>query len=133
MIAVVTALAAGGLGTGIGHAATTQDPDALLPPVIAALSYLPAVLVVTALVRLAHSLSWNAARIGWCVLAWCAFAGMFAGLMDLPELLVGLSPFDHVATLPVESFAGQPWAALWAVALAVGAAAQTLLARRDLR
>jgi len=133
VIAVAAALAAGGVGTGIGHAATTQDPDALLPPVIAALSYLPALLVVTALVRLAHSLSWNAARIGWCVLAWCAFAGMFAGVMDLPELLVGLSPFDHVATLPVESFAGQPWAALWAVALAVGAAAQTLLARRDLR
>jgi ABC-2 type transport system permease protein len=133
VLAVVSALAAAGLGTGLGHAATTQDAGAVLPPVAAALSYLPAVLVVTALVRLAHGLSGAAAAVGWGILAWCAFVGMFAGLMDLPGLLTGLSPFDHVATMPVEPFAGPAWAALWTVALAVAAAAQVLLVRRDLK
>jgi ABC-2 type transport system permease protein len=133
VLAVVSALAAAGLGTGIGHAATTQDAAAAIPPVAAARSYLPAVLVVTALVRLAHGLSWAAAAVGWGVLAWCAFVGMRAELMDLPRLLTGLSPFDHVATLPIGAFEGAPWAALWAVATAVGAAAQNFLVHHDLR
>lgn len=132
-LAVVAALLAAGFGTGLGHAATTQDAGAVLPPVTAVLSYLPAVLVVTALVRLAHGFSFAAAAVGWAVLAWCAFLGMFAELMDLPGVVSGLSPFDHVATMPVEAFAAQPWAVLLGVALAVGAAAQALLVRRDLR
>lgn len=132
-LAVVAALFAAGLGTGLGHAVTTQDADAVLPPVAAALSYLPAALVVTASVRLAHGLSFAAAAVGWALLAWCTFVGMFAGLMDLPAVVTGLSPFDHVATLPVEAFAAQPWAALWGVALALGVAGQALLLRRDLR
>jgi ABC-2 type transport system permease protein len=132
-LAVVAALLAAGCGIGLGHAATTQDAGAVLPPVTAVLSYLPAVLVVTALVRLAHGFSFAAAAVGWAVLAWCAFLGMFAGLMDLPGVVSRLSPFDHVATMPVEAFAAQPWAVLLGVALAVGAAAQALLVRRDLR
>jgi ABC-2 type transport system permease protein len=133
LVAVVSALAAAGLGTGLGHALTVQDGGAVLPPVAAALSYLPAVLVVTALARLAHGLSGSPAAVGWGVLAWCAFVGMFAGLMDLPRLLTGLSPFDHVATMPVENFSAAPWAVLWAVALAIGVTAQCLLVRRDLK
>lgn len=132
-VAVVAALLAAGLGTGLGHAAATQDAESVLPPLAAAFSYLPAVLVVTALVRLAHGLSFSAASAGWAALAWCTFVGMFAGLMDLPSFITGLSPFDHVATMPVETFAAQPWAALWVVALSVSVAAQALLVRRDLR
>lgn len=133
VLGTVTVLLSAGIGTGIAHAAVTTDADAVWPPVAAALSYLPAVLVVTAVIRLAHGLGWAAAVVGWTALAWCSFVGMFGDLMDLPSSVTMLSPFDHVARMPADQFAVVPWVALCGVALCVSVAGQALLAHRDLR
>ncbi len=133
LIAVVVVLTVAGLSIGIGYAMATGDPAdswALLP---AALSYAPAALAVTAVVAFAHGLSWSAAVIGWLALGWCAVVGMFGPLLDLPEWVARVSPFEHIATMPAERFNGSAWAVLWCVALLLTAVGHGLLARRDLR
>jgi ABC-2 type transport system permease protein len=89
--------------------------------------------VVTAAVALAHGLSWSAAVVGWLGLGWCTVVAMFGPLMDLPESVAGVSPFEHVATMPAERFDGSAWALLWCVAVLLTAVGHGLLARRDLR
>jgi ABC-2 type transport system permease protein len=133
VVVVVTVLTVAGVSTGIGYAMATGDPADSWSLLTAALSYAPAALVVTAVVALAHGLSWSAAVIGWLALGWCAVVGMFGPLMDLPETVAGVSPFEHVATMPAERFDGSGWAVLWCVALLLTAIGQGLLARRDLR
>jgi ABC-2 type transport system permease protein len=133
VLGTIAVLVSAGVGTGIGHAAMSADAGAMWPPVAAALSYLPAVLVVTAVIRLAHGLGRAPAVVGWTVLAWCSFVGMFGDLMDLPSSVTMPSPFDHVARMPADQFAVVPWIALCGVALCLSAAGHVLLARRDLR
>jgi ABC-2 type transport system permease protein len=133
-VATVTlVLLVAGLSTGLGYALSTGDPADGWPLVEAALTYAPAALVVTAVVRLAHGMSWSTSVIGWLALGWCTVIAMFGPLLDLPALASGLSPFEHVATMPAEPFDGSAWAVLWCVAVLVSALGHALLARRDLR
>jgi ABC-2 type transport system permease protein len=83
-------------------------------------------------VRLAHGMAWSASVLGWLALGWCAVIGMFGPLLDLPDLVAGLSPFEHVARMPGESFDAAAWALLWAAAIALSAAGQLRLSHRDL-
>jgi ABC-2 type transport system permease protein len=71
--------------------------------------------------------------LGWLALGWCAVIGMFGPLLDLPAGVTAISPFEHVARMPAESFDAVEWALLWAVALVLSASGQARLARRDLR
>jgi ABC-2 type transport system permease protein len=131
--AVVLVLFVAGLSTGLGYAVTTGDPADGWPLVKAALAYAPAALVVTAVIRLAHGMSWSTSVIGWLALGWCAVIGMFGPLMDLPKAVSGISPFEHVASMPAEPFNGTAWALLWCVAVAFSVLGHALLARRDLK
>jgi ABC-2 type transport system permease protein len=133
VVAVVVILTVAGLSTGIGYAMATGNPADSWSLLTAALSYSPAALVVTAAVALAHGLSWSAAVVGWLGLGWCTVVAMFGPLMDLPESVAGVSPFEHVATMPAERFDGSAWALLWCVAVLLTAVGHGLLARRDLR
>jgi ABC-2 type transport system permease protein len=131
--AVVLVLFVAGLSTGLGYAVTTGDLADGWPLVKAALAYAPAALVVTAVIRLAHGLSWSTSAIGWLALGWCAVIGMFGPLMDLPKAVSGISPFEHVANMPAEPFNGTAWALLWCVAVVFSVLGHALLARRDLK
>jgi ABC-2 type transport system permease protein len=132
VVSVLVVLLVAGLSTGLGYALATGDPADAGALIGAALSYAPAALVVAAVVRLAHGMAWSASVLGWLALGWCAVIGMFGPLLDLPDLVAGLSPFEHVARMPGESFDAAAWALLWAAAIALSAAGQLRLSHRDL-
>jgi putative exporter of polyketide antibiotics len=58
---------------------------------------------------------------------------MFGQLMELPAALAGISPLEHVAAMPLETFDGRATAWLSVMGLGLLVAAHALLRRRDLR
>lgn len=125
-------LTAGGLGAGVVLAIVTDDGSRVLSLTAAALSYLPAVLVLSAVTRLAHGLGPRVALLGWAGLVFCALVMFFGDLWRLPGWLRDLSPFTHLPVVPVESFAVAPVLAVLAVAAALSVVGHLLLERRDI-
>jgi ABC-2 type transport system permease protein len=68
----------------------------------------------------------------WALVAWVFVAAMFGILLDLPQWLLNLSPFQHVPALPAASMAWTPVVALTAVAVALIVAGLAAIDRRDL-
>jgi ABC-2 type transport system permease protein len=68
----------------------------------------------------------------WALVAWVFVAAMFGTLLDLPQWLLNLSPFQHVPALPAASMSWPPIVALTAIAAALIAAGLAALDRRDL-
>jgi ABC-2 type transport system permease protein len=68
----------------------------------------------------------------WALVAWVFVAAMFGILLDLPQWMLNLSPFQHVPALPAASMAWPPVVALTAVAVALIVAGLAALDRRDL-
>jgi ABC-2 type transport system permease protein len=68
----------------------------------------------------------------WALVAWVFVAAMFGILLDLPQWLLNLSPFQHVPALPAASMSWPPIVVLTAVAVAMIAAGLAALDRRDL-
>jgi ABC-2 type transport system permease protein len=50
----------------------------------------------------------RAIGVAWLVVGYGLFAGTFAAMLELPQVVIDLSPFEHPAELPVESFAIGP-------------------------
>ncbi|KJF20443.1 anibiotic ABC transporter [Rhodococcus sp. AD45-ID] len=100
----------------------------------AALAYLPAVLVVLAVVALVFGLfPAIASSLSWGIFAACIVLGQFGVLFKLPQVVLDLSPFTHVPTAPAEAVTALPLVVLTALALALGASAIAAFARRDIR
>ena len=68
----------------------------------------------------------------WALVAWVFVAAMFGILLDLPQWLLNLSPFQHVPALPAASMSWLPIVALMTIAAALIAAGLAALDRRDL-
>jgi ABC-2 type transport system permease protein len=127
-------LAAMGLASAVAHAAVVGDlPGQVASLVPSALLRVPAALVVGGLTvaffgrwpRVATGLSWGAYAV-FVVLT------MFGTLLDLPQLVVDLSPFTHVSTTPGGTVPPAPLAWLAAVTVALAASGMLWFRRRDL-
>jgi ABC-2 type transport system permease protein len=127
-------LAAMGLASAVAHAAVVGDlPGQAASLVPSALLRVPAALVVGGLTvaffgrwpRVATGLSWGAFAV-FVVLT------MFGTLLDLPQLVVDLSPFTHVSTTPGGTVPPVPLAWLAAVTVALAASGMLWFRRRDL-
>jgi ABC-2 type transport system permease protein len=119
-------LALTGLATGIGLG---RDIGGLVQ---AGLAQLPAVWLVLGLGALLY-----AVRSRWAVLAWGLLGlflvlGQIGSLLELPSWVTGLSPFEHVPTMPVESFRAAPALAMTAIAACCLVAAWWRYRRRDI-
>jgi ABC-2 type transport system permease protein len=119
-------LALTGLATGVGLG---RDVDGLVG---AGLAQLPAVWLVVGLAALLY-----AVRSGWSVAAWGLLGlflalGQVGSLLELPGWVTGLSPFEHVPALPVESFRVTPSLTMAAIALACLVAAWARFRSRDI-
>jgi ABC-2 type transport system permease protein len=68
----------------------------------------------------------------WALVAWVFVAAMFGSLLDLPQWLLNLSPFQHVPALPAASMSWPPVVVLTAIAAALIAAGLAALDRRDM-
>ena len=68
----------------------------------------------------------------WALVAWVFVAAMFGILLDLPQWLLNLSPFQHVPALPASSMSWLPLVVLTAIAAALIAGGLAALDRRDM-
>ncbi|WP_395691870.1 ABC transporter permease [Nocardioides sp.] len=127
----VVVLLLAGLGLGVSYALVTGDGGAVGRMVLDMASYLPAVLVLSALARLLHGLVPRAARAAWVGLLLVWVVMMFGEVLRLPRWLRDLSPFEHLAKVPAESFAWAPFVALSVLAVLLSVAGQVAFRRRD--
>lgn len=125
-------LLAGGLGMGLAAAAVSGTAAPVGALLGAALAQLPAVLVVAAVAAALVGGAPRLAGLAWVLLGYAVLAGMFGGLLRLPEWALELSPFGSLPRMPAEPFALGPAAGLTAVAALLVAAALAGIRSRDL-
>lgn len=104
-IVAAALLVVSGLGVGLSYGATIGEPGQALRMAGLALVYLPAVLVLPALVALLQGWAPGWARWAWAVLAFCFVLGWLGGLLNPPGWLSTLSPFQHTPEVPGEPVA----------------------------
>ena len=74
----------------------------------------------------------RAAVAAWAVFAVCLVIGLLGGVLDLPELLMNVSPFQHVPQLPGAALSVTSLAVLTAIAAGLTLAGLSGLRRRDI-
>jgi ABC-2 type transport system permease protein len=129
----VAVLAASGLGLGLSYAAVTGDGGAVLRLALPALTYAPAVLVLSGLARLLHGLAPRASVVAWLglLIAWVVL--LFGDPFHLPQWLRDVSPFEHLALMPLQDFRLAPFLVLTLVAAGLSAGGQLAFRARDVR
>jgi len=98
----------------------------------AALATLPAVTVCLALALALVGALPRWSSLAWALLAVFVLLGEFGALLELPSWALGLSPFDHLGSLPGGAADPPGLAGLVVVAVAVGAFGVAAFRRRDL-
>ena len=126
-------LTSAGLGLGVGNALVTGDAGAVARLALPTLAYVAPVLVLGALARLLTAVAPRMAVLAWVPLVLVTVVMLFGTVLRLPQWFQGLSPFEHLALVPAESFRWLPVVALLALAAVVSAAGQAAFARRDIR
>lgn len=125
-------LALGGVGLGLGYALTTGDGGALVGYSLPVLQYLAPVLTLSAVARLLYGVSPRGLVLAWLPLVLAVVVLVFGDLLELPRWLQDLSPFEHLALVPAESFEIWPVVAVAALAAMVSGAGQLAFHRRDI-
>ena len=69
----------------------------------------------------------------WLPLVLAVVVMFFGDLLQLPQWLQDISPFEHLALVPAEDFRWAPFVGLAVVAAAISIAGQVAFARRDIR
>jgi ABC-2 type transport system permease protein len=122
-----------GLGMALGFGAQTGDViDGLARVLPAVAAYTPAVLVTVGLglAAFAWSAHWSGA--GWGVLFVFLTLGELGDLLHLPDWAIGLSPFQHVPSLPGGTVHATPLVVLSVLATAVAFGAWLRYRSRDI-
>jgi ABC-2 type transport system permease protein len=99
---------------------------------VAALAYLPAILVVIGVAALLFGVRPGVSTVAWLVVAYAFFFGMFGALLNLPDVLADLSPFGHTIAMPLSSIEALPLIVLTALAVALTVAGSISFRQRDL-
>ncbi|HEY9377638.1 MAG TPA: ABC transporter permease, partial [Jiangellaceae bacterium] len=131
-IVVLTVLA--GLVAGLTYGIVIGDVDGQVPRLVAAaLTYLPAVLVVAGFVVTAFGfLPYRAVPIAWTAVALFFLMAQLGPLLDLPQAVLDLSPFTHIPTVPAAELTALPLVALVAIGLGLLVVGVAGFRRRDL-
>ena len=130
-VQAVLLLLLAGLGLGLGVGAAAGESGIIGRITVAALAYTPAVLVLAGFAL--ALLGWlpRAASLAWAVVAWAVFVGWIGALLDLPGVLVGLSPVRHTPAVPAESASAAPLLVMSLIALVTVVAGLVGFRRRD--
>jgi ABC-2 type transport system permease protein len=110
-----------------------DDPGQIPRVIGVALTYVPAVWLVVAVVVLA--VGWSprpAAALGWTAVGYCVVVALFADSFDLPGWVRRASPFAHTPQVPLDDLRVTPLAVAGLVAAALIAAGYAGLRRRDI-
>ncbi|HSL58517.1 MAG TPA: hypothetical protein VK866_11795 [Acidimicrobiales bacterium] len=122
LVGSLLVVGAGGVGAGAGYAIVTGDASQVARLLGAALVHLPAVAVLGALTVALFGLIPRWALLGWAGVAVAVVVGIFGELLQLPDAVRAVSPFEHAPALPAAELDLMPLAVTAAVALALGAA-----------
>jgi ABC-2 type transport system permease protein len=125
-------LALAGAGVGFGYAAIVGEWEWVGRMIGAGLVAVPAMLVTGGVALVAYGFSPRLALASWGFYAFVLVAGMLGALLDLPQWVLNLSPFEHVPAIPSEPMSWPPVVALIAVAAALSGAGFVALRRRDM-
>lgn len=131
-VAAVALLAVVGFATGASAAAVTGDASHIGPATVGHLVQAPAVLVALAVAALLFGIGPRLVPLAWAVLGYALFAGVFGQLMDLPDWVYDISPFEHPARMPLEDFALLPTVVLTAIALVTAFGGLAAFRRRSI-
>lgn len=121
-LGVVLISAVTGFVTGVAAAEVTGDWAILGDVVAAHLGLVPGVLLVLAVCAALYG--WVPrlmTPLAWALVALAALVAFFADLLDLPGWFVTLSPFHHLAELPLQDFELAPFLLLIGLAAALAA------------
>ena len=131
VVGTLLTMAAAGLGLGTSYALVTGDGSAVLRMTWQVLSLTPAVLVLSGFARLLHGALPRAVLAAWLALLLACVVLFFGELLQLPQWFQDLSPYEHLALVPLEPFRWGPFVALTLVAAALSVAGQITFQRRD--
>lgn len=122
----------GGVGLGLGAGIASGEFDQFQEVVIAAVSYTPVLWFVGGLAAALYGLAPRAMSAVWLVLVYALTADMLGGLLQFPEWMLELSPYDHVAKMPAEDFRLLPLLVFTALAAGLIALGLATFRRRDI-
>jgi ABC-2 type transport system permease protein len=126
-------LAAVGLSGAVGYGIVTGDLGTGLRMLAAALTQIPAVFALGGFVLAVFGLlpRWSL-PLSWGSLVVSLVISQFGDLLELPQVVLNLSPFTHLPVVPAEPFAPLPVLVLLGVAVVLGGAGLWGFRRRDL-
>ena len=127
----VLLLFAAGFGLGATYGIVIGDLGQVPRLTGAALAYVPALWVLVAIAFLIFGFGPRVVAVVWAVFGLFVVIGFLGELLELPNWLMDLSPFQHVPALPAEGFTAVPVVALTIVAATVVAAGMVAFGRRD--
>lgn len=133
VLGTVATLVATGAGIGLGYALVAGDAGALTRFLLPVLTYVAPVLVLSGLARLLVGAVPRWASLAWLPLVLATVVMLFGDLLRLPQWLQDLSPVEHLAPVPAESFRWAPFLALAGLAVLLSVAGQVAFRRRDIR
>ena len=106
------------LGMGAGAALVLGEPARIGELAAAGLVMVPAMWLLAGATLLIYGVLPRWSLAAWALVAWVFVAAMFGILLDLPQWLLNLSPFQHVPALPAASMSWPPIVVLTAIAAA---------------
>lgn len=121
-----------GFSTGIGLALVTGDVSWLIDLTVAAIAYLPAILVSGSLAAALYGLTPRATPITWAYVAFLVIEVFLGDLLNLPEQVRIFSPIWQTPLVPHESFNAVPPVAMLALAAVLYGIAALAFTRRDI-
>lgn len=99
----------------------------------AALTQIPAILVLTSVTAVLFALFPRfVVPASWAVFAFCLLIGQFGRSLDLPQILINLSPFSHIPVVISQPLSYAPLLILSGIALALSTYAVVWFRHRDL-
>ena len=121
-----------GLAMGAGAAIVLGDAGRIGELTAAGLVMVPAMWLLAGATLLVYGLLPRWSLAAWALVAWVFVAAMFGSLLDLPQWLLNLSPFQHVPALPAAPMSWPPLVILTLIAAALFAVGLAALDRRDI-
>ena len=125
-------VAAAGLGMGVGYAPTTGDGGAVIRFGGPMLAQVAPVLALSGLARMLYGVAPRLLVLAWVPLAFAVAVLVLGESLQIPQPLQDLSPFEHLALAPAESFRWRPVLVVAAIAAILSLAGQLSFRRRDI-
>ncbi|MFI5718779.1 ABC transporter permease [Nocardia sp. NPDC051750] len=128
----IALLAVTGVAFGIALGLSVGDDGYLADAFVSHLVFAPAVLLVLAVAALLYGFLPQAIGATWALFGFALILGFFGPLMNLPQWLHDLSPFQHISRIPMEELRWPALIVLTVLALAAAAAGAYRFRERDL-